>query len=76
MNPPGNDRSHHLKSKPSIGTRKFFLVMDGKRCPLKADTNGEREHRRSKQPQIGVVVVSILLLLPLFEFATTAPVTH
>lgn len=23
-----------------------FLVMDGERCPLKADTNGERERRR------------------------------
>lgn len=24
----------------------IYLVMDGKRCPLKADTNGERERRR------------------------------
>ena len=26
--------------------KQIFLVMDGKRCPLKADTNGERERRR------------------------------
>lgn len=27
---------------------KIFLVMDGKRCPLKADTNGDRERRRQE----------------------------
>lgn len=30
----------------AFGIAKIFLVMDGKRCPLKADTNGERERRR------------------------------
>ena len=29
-----------------FGIRKIYLVMDGKRCPLKADTNQERERRR------------------------------
>lgn len=32
----------------SFRIAKIFLVMDGKRCPLKADTNGEREQRRQQ----------------------------
>lgn len=32
----------------SFRIAKIMLVMDGKRCPLKADTNDEREHRRQQ----------------------------
>ena len=30
----------------SFGIKEIFLVMDGKRCPLKAEENGDREERR------------------------------
>ena len=35
----------------SVGIVEIYLVMDGKRCPLKADTNTEREQRRCQNLQ-------------------------
>jgi exonuclease 1 len=39
-------RCHELLTK--FGVAKVILVMDGKRCPLKSDTNQERERRRQE----------------------------
>ena len=45
----GYCESHSLamaEKLQSLGIRKIYLVFDVKRCPLKADTNAEREQRR------------------------------
>jgi exonuclease-1 len=34
-----------------FGVRKIYLVMDGRRCPLKSDTNQERERKRTNNLQ-------------------------
>jgi exonuclease-1 len=35
----------------AFGVRRLYLVMDGRRCPLKSDTNQERERKRLQNLQ-------------------------